>query len=83
MKKFEGESSSGKKQNVFENLLSLSLCVCVLVFVFYWSSQTSADQLSERSLSLLIRVLRDHDLRILVDLKIKSGLMSLNKSKYH
>ena len=35
MKKFEGESSSGKKQKVFENYLSLSLCVCVLVFVFF------------------------------------------------
>ena len=37
MKKFEGESSSGKKQKVFENYLSLSSCVCVSSSLsFYW-----------------------------------------------
>ena len=73
-----------EKSKRFSRIICLCLYVCVSSSLsFYWSSQTSADQLSERSLSLLIRVLRDHNLRILVDLKIKSGLMSLNKSKYH
>ena len=74
-----------KTKGFREFFVSVFMCVCPRLCLFFGQVRPlhHPDQLSERSLSLLIRVLRDHDLRILVDLKIKSGSMSLNKSQYH